>query len=209
MGGMAAQIPIRDDPEKNAAAIAKVRADKRREALAGHDGTWVAHPGLVGVAREEFDRVLGARPNQLEVLRDDVSVSESDLLAVPAGPITEAGLRANLEIGVRYLQAWLGGNGCVPIHHLMEDAATAEISRAQVWQWLHHGARLADGRPVDAALVRRLLAEEVEAIRRSSATANVTSKLDFAAKLLSEMATAPEMGDFLTLPAYEFILTLA
>jgi malate synthase len=212
MGGMAAQIPIRDDPEKNAAAIAKVRADKRREVQAGHDGTWVAHPGLVGVAREEFDRVLGARPNQLEVLRDDVSVSESDLLAVPTGPITEAGLRANLEIGVRYLQAWLGGNGCVPIHNLMEDAATAEISRAQVWQWLHHGAHLSDGRRIDLPLVRQILAEEVASIRRSlasAADADSTRRLELSAKLTEELATSPEMGDFLTLPAYEFLLTLA
>jgi malate synthase len=214
---MAAQIPIRDDPEKNAAAIAKVRADKRREALAGHDGTWVAHPGLVGVAREEFDRVLGARPNQLEVRRDDVNVGERELLAVPAGPVTEAGLRANLEIGVRYLQAWLGGNGCVPIHHLMEDAATAEISRAQVWQWLHHGARLADGRRVDAALVRQVLAEEVASIRRSASSApgaialdaSSARRLDLSAKLIEELTTSPEMADFLTLPAYESILHLA
>ncbi len=212
MGGMAAQIPIKGDPERNAAAIAKVRADKRREAEAGHDGTWVAHPGLVGVAREDFDRVLGARPNQLEILREDVKVGEKELLTVPAGPVTEAGLRANLEIGVRYLQAWLGGNGCVPIHNLMEDAATAEISRAQVWQWLHHGARLADGSRVDAPLVRRLLAEEVASIRRSLGAApdpSAEHRLDLAAKLIEELATSPEMGDFLTLPAYPFILDLA
>jgi malate synthase len=212
MGGMAAQIPIKGDPERNAAAIAKVRADKRREAEAGHDGTWVAHPGLVGVAREDFDRVLGARPNQLDVLREDVKVGEKELLTVPAGPVTEAGLRANLEIGVRYLQAWLGGNGCVPIHNLMEDAATAEISRAQVWQWLHHGARLADGSRVDAPLVRRLLAEEVASIRRSLGAApdpSAEHRLDLAAKLIEELATSPEMGDFLTLPAYPFILDLA
>ncbi|HEV8113930.1 MAG TPA: malate synthase A [Planctomycetota bacterium] len=208
MGGMAAQIPIREDAEKNAAAIAKVRADKRREAEAGHDGTWVAHPGLVAVAREEFDRVLGARPNQLDVLRPDVRVGAADLLTVPAGPITEKGLRTNLEIGVRYLQAWLGGNGCVPIHHLMEDAATAEISRAQVWQWQHHGARLADGRRVDVALVRAILAEEVAALRKAS-VGDSERRLDLAAHLTESMCTSPEMGDFLTLPAYELILTLA
>jgi len=208
MGGMAAQIPIREDAEKNAAAIAKVRADKRREAEAGHDGTWVAHPGLVAVAREEFDRVLGARPNQLDVLRPDVRVGAADLLAVPAGPITEKGLRTNLEIGVRYLQAWLGGNGCVPIHHLMEDAATAEISRAQVWQWQQHGARLADGRRVDVALVRAILAEEVAALRKAS-SGDSARRLDLAERLTESMCTSPEMGDFLTLPAYELILTLA
>jgi malate synthase len=205
MGGMAAQIPIKDDLERNAAAIAKVRADKRREAEAGHDGTWVAHPGLVAVAREEFDRVLGARPNQLDVAREDVRVAADDLLAVPQGPVTERGLRTNLEVGVRYLRAWLSGNGCVPIHDLMEDAATAEISRTQVWQWAHHGARLDDGRTVDAALVRTLLAEEVASIRAGGGD---TDRLDLAARLFEGLATSPELSDFLTLAAYESILDL-
>jgi malate synthase len=205
MGGMAAQIPIKDDPERNAAAVAKVRADKRREAEAGHDGTWVAHPGLVAVAREEFDRVLGSRRNQLDVAREDVRIGPEQLLAVPPGPITERGLRTNLEVGVRYLCAWLAGNGCVPIHGLMEDAATAEISRAQVWQWAHHGARLDDGREVDATLVRTLLAEEVASIRGGGGD---LERLDLAARLFEGMATSPEMGEFLTLPAYEHILTL-
>ena len=204
MGGMAAQIPIKDDPERNAAAIAKVRADKQREARAGHDGTWVAHPGLVAIAREEFDQVLGERENQLDVLREDVSIAGKDLLAVPKGPITLKGLRTNLEVAVRYLEAWLSGNGCVPIHHLMEDAATAEISRAQVWQWQRHGARLEDGRAIDAALVRATLAEEVEAIRRQGAS----DKLDLAAKLVLDLSTASEMSDFLTLPAYPHVQTL-
>jgi len=199
MGGMAAQIPIKDDPARNAAAIAKVRADKKREVEAGHDGTWVAHPGLVPIAREEFDRVLGDRPNQLEVMREDVRVGATELLAVPGGAITEAGLRANLEIGVRYLEAWLSGNGCVPIHGLMEDAATAEISRAQVWQWVRHGARLADGRRVDADLVRTLLREEVAAMDPAAA------RLALAASLMADLATAPEMADFLTLRAYDHI----
>ena len=205
MGGMAAQIPIKDDTARNAAAIAKVRADKRREAEAGHDGTWVAHPGLVAIAREEFDRVLGSRPNQLDVARDDVHVGADDLLAVPKGPTTEKGLRTNLEVGVRYLRAWLSGNGCVPIHDLMEDAATAEISRTQVWQWAHHGARLDDGRTVDAALVRTLLAEEVASIRSGGGD---TDRLDLAAKLFEGLSTSRELADFLTLPAYESILDL-
>jgi malate synthase len=213
MGGMAAQIPIKDDPARHAAAIAKVRADKRREVEAGHDGTWVAHPGLVSVAREEFDRVLGARPNQLEVLREDVRVGPGELLAVPSGAITEAGLRTNLEIGVRYLDAWLSGNGCVPIHGLMEDAATAEISRAQVGQWVRHGARLADGRRVDADLVRAVLHEEIESIRRARASdpagEPAAGRLDLAASLMEELTTAREMADFLTLRAYEHILTLS
>ena len=207
MGGMAAQIPVKDDPERNAAAIAKVRADKRREALAGHDGTWVAHPGLVATAREEFERVLGARPNQLEVLRPDVQVGAAELLAVPRGAISEAGLRANLEIGVRYLEAWLSGNGCVPIHGLMEDAATAEISRAQVGQWIRHAARLADGRTIDAELVRGFLREEIASIE-ASRPASASGRLGLAGRLMEELATAREIPDFLTLPAYEHILTL-
>ena len=208
MGGMAAQIPIKDDPERHAAAIAKVRADKRREAEAGHDGTWVAHPGLVAVAREEFDRVLGSKANQLDLLREDVRIEAGDLLAVPSGPITEAGLRTNLEVGILYLEAWLSGNGCVPIHGLMEDAATAEISRTQAWQWIRHGARLQDGRRVDADLVRRLLREEVEFIRDSRPGApREGTRLDLAVSLLEKLTTASELEEFLTLPAYEHLLT--
>jgi malate synthase len=215
MGGMAAQIPVKDDAERNAAAIAKVRADKRREVVAGHDGTWVAHPGLVAVAREEFDRVLGEKPNQLDVLREDVDVGEAELLAVPQGVLTEKGLRANLEIGMRYLEAWLSGNGCVPIHGLMEDAATAEISRAQVWQWIRHAARLDDGRRVDAGLVRCILREELESIRAERTASpddgseSEADRLDLAASLMEELTTADGMADFLTLPAYPHILTLA
>src|SRR5437879_4477683 len=147
LGGMAAQIPIKHDPAANAAALEKVRQDKLREVRQGHDGTWVAHPALVPVAREIFDaHVAGA--HQISVRREDVRVSARDLLAVPRGEITEAGLVANIDIGIRYLAAWLGGQGFGPIHNLMEDAATAEISRAQIWQWLRHGARLSDGRTV-------------------------------------------------------------
>src|ERR1700757_3334913 len=159
MGGMAAQIPIRDDPAANEVAMEKVRADKQREAGDGHDGTWVAHPGLVAIAKEIFDREM-PQANQIARKRQDVHVVASDLLAVPKGTITEAGLRRNLNVGIGYIEAWLRGIGCVPLYHLMEDAATAEISRAQVWQWIRHGAKLADGRVIDAALCRALLAEE-------------------------------------------------
>jgi len=144
MGGMAAQIPIKDDPVANEAAMAKVRADKEREATDGHDGTWVAHPALVAVAKEIFDRVMPAS-NQIHRRRQDVAVTAADLLKVPEGSRTEAGLRQNIVIGVVYVEAWLRGIGCVPLNHLMEDAATAEISRAQIWQQLHHGAKLEDG----------------------------------------------------------------
>ncbi len=163
MGGMAAQIPIRNDPAANAAALAKVRADKTREVKAGHDGTWVAHPGLVQTALDAFGEVMKG-PNQLNVIHN-VKVTAADLLAPLHGPITEAGLRWNLHVGVRYLEAWLGGSGAEPIHHLMEDLATAEISRSQLWQWLKFGAKLDDGRPVTAKLYDELLPLELAAIR--------------------------------------------
>src|SRR5256712_4760553 len=163
LGGMAAQIPIKRDPALNAQALDKVRQDKLLEVGQGHDGTWVAHPALVPVAREIFDaHVAGA--HQISVRREDVRVSARDLLAVPRGEITEAGLVTNIEVGIRYLAAWLGGQGCVPIHNLMEDAATAEISRAQIWQWLRHGARLSDGRTVTEQLVRDTLARVIETL---------------------------------------------
>ena len=164
MGGMAAQIPIRNDPERNQAALEKVRADKLREAQEGHDGTWVAHPGLVQIATEVFDAHM-PNANQIERQRPDMNVSATDLLAPSAGDISEAGVRLNLKVGIQYLEAWLGGNGCVPLYHLMEDAATAEISLAQVWQWLHHKATLADGRPLTLALYSQLLEEEMDTIR--------------------------------------------
>jgi malate synthase len=204
MGGMAAQIPQRD-PEKNAAALAKVRADKEREASDGHDGTWVAHPALVPVAREVFDAKLRGK-NQLDVKRADVRVRAADLLAVPDGPITEAGLRANLAVGVAYLEAWLRGSGCVPLHGLMEDAATAEISRAQVWQWVRHRAALEDGRTIDEALVRRTLAEEIARLRADlGAERSSSSKLDLASSIFERLILDRELEDFLTLAAYEHI----
>jgi len=191
MGGMAAQIPIRNDPAANEAALARVRADKLREVRAGHDGTWVAHPGLVPVAQAVFDEHMPG-PNQLDVTRDEVRVTAGDLLAVPDGAITAEGLRTNIDVGVRYLAAWLAGNGCVPIHNLMEDAATAEICRTQIWQWLHHGARLADGRVVTESLVRDAIAAEPEAT-------------GLARRLFEQMSTARELPEFLTLVAYDHI----
>ncbi|HWW33009.1 MAG TPA: malate synthase A, partial [Steroidobacteraceae bacterium] len=160
MGGMAAQIPIRDDRDANEAAMARVRADKLREARAGHDGTWIAHPGLAAIAREPFDAVMRG-PNQLGVLRTDVQVTAQDLVTIPEGAITEEGLRNCIRVGVQYLESWLRGNGCVPLYHLMEDAATAEICRAQLWQCLRHSARTSDGAPVTVARFDSLLHAEL------------------------------------------------
>ena len=200
MGGMAAQIPIKNDPGRNEAALAKVRADKQREVANGHDGTWVAHPALVAVAREAFERLNG--PNQLGA-RPDVRVGARQLLEVPTGAITEAGLRQNLSVGVAYLEAWLRGVGCVPLHHLMEDAATAEISRTQVWQWLRHGARLADGRVIDVALVRSTLAEELAKFRAELGEERWrSSRFERAAAVFEQLITHGELADFLTLAAY-------
>ncbi|MEM7309411.1 MAG: malate synthase A [Planctomycetota bacterium] len=205
MGGMAAQIPIKGDDERNQAALDKVRADKRREANDGHDGTWVAHPGLVALAREELDAVLDGQ-NQLGVLREDVQVTAADLLTVPQGPVTEAGLRQNLEVGVRYLAAWLTGSGCVPIHHLMEDAATAEISRTQVWQWVRHGAQLDDGRVVTAELAKTVLGEEMDKLRLDlGPEAFRAGEFPRAIELFEDLITKDELEEFLTLVAYEHV----
>jgi malate synthase len=202
MGGMAAQIPIRDDPAANEAAMEKVRADKEREAGDGHDGTWVAHPGLVAIAKEIFNRAM-PQPNQIARKREDVHVTAPDLLAIPKGTITKSGLRQNLNIGLGYIAAWLRGTACVPLYHLMEDAATAEISRAQVWQWIRHRARLEDGRTIDAALCRALLDEE---LTRRCASAAAGRHVE-AARLLGELIEAQSFPEFLTLPAYEMITT--
>ena len=164
MGGMAAQIPIKSDPAANEAALGKVRQDKLREVKAGHDGTWVAHPGLVPVAKAIFDEYMKT-PNQIDVPREKVSITAEDLLKVPEGDITEDGVRLNIDVGIQYLEAWLGSNGCVPIYNLMEDAATAEISRAQVWQWVRHGAHMNDGRTVTAELVQQTIAQQLERFR--------------------------------------------
>jgi malate synthase len=200
MGGMAAQIPIRDDPAANEAAMEKVRADKQREAGDGHDGTWVAHPGLVAIAKKIFDHEM-PQPNQIARKRQDVHVTASDLLAVPEGTITEAGLRQNLNVGIGYIEAWLRGTGCVPLYNLMEDAATAEISRAQIWQWIRHGVQLDDGRTIDRALCRTLLDEELAKLRAS----NRTGGYEEAAELFSELTEAPAFPEFLTMPAYDMI----
>jgi malate synthase len=164
MGGMAAQIPIKNDPEANERALGKVRADKLREVRAGHDGTWVAHPGLVSVAKEIFDEGMKT-PNQISVSRSEVNVKGSDLLAVPEGTITKGGVETNIDVGIQYLESWLLGNGCVPIYNLMEDAATAEISRTQLWQWVRHGAKMDDGKVVDAELVSKTIPQQLDKIR--------------------------------------------
>jgi malate synthase len=206
MGGMAAQIPIRADPAANEAAMEKVRADKSREAGDGHDGTWVAHPGLVGIAKEIFDRDM-PQANQIARKRQDVHVAAVDLLAVPAGTITEAGLRQNLNVGIGYIEAWLRGTGCVPLYHLMEDAATAEISRAQVWQWIRHGAKLDDGRQVSGALCEAVLDEELAKLRASTGEeAYRLGRFDDAAALFRQLIEAPSFPEFLTLPAYDTII---
>jgi malate synthase len=193
IGGMAAFIPSRRDPEVNAQALAKVRADKQREAGDGYDGSWVAHPDLVPVCREVFDGVLGDRPNQLDRDRSDVQVSAEQLLDLRGldGEVTEAGLRNNVSVGLQYLHSWLQGNGAVAIFNLMEDAATAEISRSQIWQWLHNGVRLAGGTPVTRELVERIVREEAAGDEYEAARA-----------LFEEVALADDFVEFLTLPAY-------
>jgi malate synthase len=206
MGGMAAQIPIKGDLVANDAAIAKVRADKEREAGDGHDGTWVAHPGLVPVAMEVFDRLMPT-PNQLDRRLEDVEIKAADLLVVPKGTITEAGLRSNVDVSLQYMAAWLGGNGCVPIHNLMEDAATAEISRAQIWQWIHHAnGVLEDGRKVTAELFRQVMREEIDKLRATfGEDAFARGNFDRAAGLIDQITTADRFETFLTLPAYRAI----
>ncbi len=210
MGGMAAFIPSRRDPAVNATALAKVRQDKEREAADGFDGSWVAHPDLVPVCREVFDAVLGERPNQLDRRRDDVAVTAEQLLDISSipGEATEAGLRVNVDVALRYLEAWLGGNGAVGIHNLMEDAATAEISRSQVWQWVHNGVVLDTGRAVTAELVRDIADEELRGIESEvGAEAFAASRFPLARQVFEEVALADDFADFLTLPAYEAALS--
>ncbi|MFP6746632.1 MAG: malate synthase A [Alphaproteobacteria bacterium] len=209
MGGMAAQIPIKNDDDANNAAMDKVRADKDREVGNGHDGTWVANPGLVAIAKDIFDAGMNG-DNQLDRRRQDVDVSQADLLAVHQGSITEAGLRMNLSVGTQYVEAWLRGNGCVPLYNLMEDAATAEISRAQVWQWLKHEAEFTIGGTITADLVREAMAEELDKIREEvGGEVFDDGKYAEAGELFLRMVTEDEFQDFLTLPAYERIITTA
>ena len=204
IGGMAAQIPIKGDEAANAAALAKVEADKQREARDGHDGTWVAHPGLVPLAMAQFDGAIPSdKPNQKGVLRTDVQVSAADLLARPEGSITEDGLRMNIRVGIQYLEAWLRGSGCVPLNNLMEDAATAEISRAQIWQWLRHEAKTDAGTAISESWVKELTDQELAALPDAGAEGR---KFDLARELFLQVATAEQFEEFLTLPAYQHII---
>jgi malate synthase len=205
IGGMSALIPIKSDPVANEKALEGVRSDKARDATDGYDGGWVAHPGLVDLAMTEFVKVLGDQPNQIWKQRDDVSVTAADLLDFrPEKPITEAGLRMNINVGIHYLGSWLAGNGCVPIHNLMEDAATAEISRSQVWQWIRSPKGvLDDGRKVTAEMVRVLIPEELKKVKE--VVGGDTRSYDRAAQIFEQMSTQESFAEFLTLPLYEEI----
>lgn len=205
MGGMAAQIPIRNDVAANELAMQRVHADKVREANAGHDGTWIAHPGLADTAVAAFNSVM-IGPNQLHVTRAEVNVTAADLLQAPAGEITDAGLRGNIRVGVQYVESWLRGNGCVPLYNLMEDAATAEICRAQLWQWIRYGARTNDGRLVTEGRFDKLLTEELDRIHSEVGSARLAGGVfPTAARLFAEMIKQDSFDEFLTLPAYEHL----
>ncbi len=206
MGGMAAQIPIKGDPRANEAAFAKVRADKEREARDGHDGTWVAHPDLVPVAKEVFDRLM-PQPNQLGRLREDVHVTRDDLLEIHKGTKTDEGFRNNIRVGVQYIEAWLRGRGAVPIYNLMEDAATAEISRAQIWQWIKYGAVLDNSAKVTPQYFERALGEEMDRVKREIGPENYEKgRFPEAIKLFHDISLRPEFEEFLTIPAYRLIV---
>jgi malate synthase len=206
MGGMAAQIPIKNDPVANEQALQLVRADKRREVMDGHDGTWVAHPGLVPIALEEFNAVMKG-PNQIDKKRDDVYVTAANLVQVPEGRITEEGLRNNISVSLQYLESWLRGSGCVPINNLMEDAATVEIARSQIWQWIHHPEGiLSDGRDVTIELVHRLMDEELAKLRTSMGEQlYATRRFATARQILDKIISSEQFVEFLTLPAYEVL----
>ncbi len=206
IGGMAAQIPIKNDAKANEEALARVRADKRREVTDGHDGTWVAHPGLVAIAMEEFDAVMKG-PNQIDRKREDVHSTAADLLKVPNGTITEAGLRNNISVSIQYLESWLRGNGCVPINNLMEDAATTEIARSQIWQWIHHPKGiLDDGRKVTVDLFHELAKDELEKIRSAVGEQEFTRRqFQIASEILDTIITDDQFTEFLTLPAYKYL----
>jgi malate synthase len=208
MGGMAALIPSRKDPEANERALDGVRADKEREVSQGYDGTWVAHPDLVPVAREVFERGLDGAPNQLEHRRDDVAVTAEQLqdLGATPGHVTEAGLRTNVNVGFQYVSFWLTGRGAAAINSLMEDAATAEISRTQIWQWVQHGAQLEDGRTVTPELVRQILDEETARIREQVGEETWTAgRPADTREIFDRVALSPELIEFLTLPAYDLL----
>ncbi len=199
MGGMAAQIPIKNNPDENEAALNKVRQDKVREARAGHDGTWIAHPGLAEIALEAFNDVM-PHANQLDVKRENVSVTAADLLKVPTGEITQEGFRHNIRVGIQYLAAWLDSNGCVPLYHLMEDAATAEICRSQLWQWIKFGAKLNEGTVITADFFKEIMKEELSELKNAD-----SGKLVLASDLFTDMVLKEDFDDFLTLPAYNFL----
>jgi malate synthase len=205
MGGMAAQIPVKGDARANEIAFGKVRQDKQREAADGHDGTWVAHPDLVPVAMEVFDRLMPSQ-NQLNKLREDVDIIRDDMIQVHPGKRTEAGLRENIRVGVQYIEAWLRGRGAVPLYNLMEDAATAEISRAQIWQWLYHAAKLDDGREVTPELFKQVLVDEMARVRDAIGPETYDKgRFPEAIKLFSDMSLAKDFAEFLTLPAYKLL----
>ncbi|AMW98275.1 malate synthase A [Rummeliibacillus stabekisii] len=206
MGGMAAQIPIKDNPQANELAFEKVREDKMREAKDGHDGTWVAHPGLVQVAMEQFDYYMKT-PNQIHRKRNDVYVTAADLLEVPTGSITEEGVRLNCSVGVQYIASWLRGNGAVPIYNMMEDAATAEISRTQIWQWIRHKkGNTIDGQKIDARYVQKILEEEVSILKNQLGEENyMQSRLDKASDIFKSLILQDTFEEFLTIPSYQFI----
>jgi malate synthase len=204
IGGMAAQIPIRNDADANDAALEKVKADKEREAREGHDGTWVAHPGLIPIAKAAFDTFM-PEANQVSRLRDDVTVTADDLLQKPEGTITEAGLRTNIRVGIQYIAAWLAGNGCVPLYNLMEDAATAEISRTQIWQWRKHHVRLDNGKTIGGALISAAIAEEIAQLKQDGSD---LPTLDDATTLFEQLCLSEELEPFLTLAAYRRLLEM-
>ncbi len=205
IGGMAAQIPIKEDEGRNAIAYAKVQADKEREVKNGHDGTWVAHPGLVALAMRVFDTHM-PNPNQMDVKRDDIHITENDLLAIPKGTITEKGIRQNINVGIHYIATWLGGNGAVALYHLMEDAATAEISRTQIWQWLQQKVVLEDGRTFNNSLFTTLFIDEIEVIKKQVGnTLFETENYQNAIQIFEQLVTSDEFEEFLTTRAYQYI----
>jgi malate synthase len=202
---MAAQIPIKNDEKANAAALEKVRKDKEREVKNGHDGTWVAHPALVAVAMAEFNKNMPT-PNQLHVTRDDITITEQDLVEIPTGNVTEEGVRKNINVGILYTEAWLRGHGAVALYNLMEDAATAEISRTQVWQWLHKEVLLEDGRTFNLTLYKAIFDDEVEKLITEFGEENLkNSKFELAIILFNKLVISGEFEEFLTVPAYQYI----
>jgi malate synthase len=205
MGGMAAQIPVKNDEAANQAAFAKVVKDKEQEVKNGHDGTWVAHPGLVKVAMDVFNEHM-PNANQIDNLREDLNITEEQLVEMPKGTITQDGIRKNINVGILYIESWLAGNGAAALYNLMEDAATAEISRTQVWQWLHKGVQLEDGKTFDVAMYQDLKAGEIEKIKQLvGPEAFGNKRFELAIQLFDDLVLSEEFKEFLTLPAYQYI----